>query len=60
MPTQSLLQYVCDNNPAHIVVTIGPTPDGWVQMVPSWGDGSSKFFDTMTCAGEWYTAETPF
>lgn len=51
---------MCDNNPEHTVVTAGPTPDGWVQLVPSWGDGSGKYFDTMLCATMWYESETPF
>jgi hypothetical protein len=60
MPTLSLVQFVCEYNAAHTVVTPGPTPDGWVQLVPSWGDGSSKVFDTMVCATAWYDEANPF
>jgi hypothetical protein len=60
MSTQSLVRFICDNDPTHNVMTPGPSPDGWIQMVPSWGDGSNKNFDTMTCATLWYESENPF
>lgn len=60
MAIDYLVKYVCDNNATHVMITSGPTPDGWVQMVPSWGDGSGKNFDTMACASTWYDANTPF